>query len=113
MDHNSGKGYAEDYYLDAKSQCAGSRGSCPDSNIPLGKNDVKLLNSAVINEFTMLTYRRPLARDDQYDTSISTNQSQAVIWAMGPINSKVNIVDFGLNYNEIMNKRKSKAKFMP
>jgi len=88
MDHNSGKGYAEDYYLDAKSQCAGSRGSCPDSNIPLGKNDVKLLNSAVINEFTMLTYRRPLARDDQYDTSISTNQSQAVIWAMGPINSK-------------------------
>ena len=58
--------------------------------IPLGKNDVKLLNSAVINEFTMLTYRRPLARDDQYDTSISTNQSQAVIWAMGPINSKVN-----------------------
>ena len=56
----------------------------------LGKNDVKLLNSAVINEFTMLTYRRPLARDDQYDTSISTNQSQAVIWAMGPINSKVN-----------------------
>ena len=36
MDHNSGKGYAEDYYLDAKSQCAGSRGSCPDSNIPLG-----------------------------------------------------------------------------
>ena len=89
MDHNSGKGYAEDYYLDAKSQCAGSRGSCPDSNIPLGKNDVKLLNSAVINEFTMLTYRRPLAKDDQYDTSISTNQSQAVIWAMGPINSKV------------------------
>jgi len=88
MDHNSGKGYAEDYYLDAKSQCAGSRGSCPDSNIPLGKNDVKLLNSAVINEFTMLTYRRPLARDDQYDTSIATNQSHAVIWAMGPINSK-------------------------
>ena len=26
----SGKGYAEDYYLDAKSQCAGRRGACPD-----------------------------------------------------------------------------------
>ena len=108
MDHSTGKGYAEDYYLDAKvtyyfslafetpndsfflqSQCAGQRGSCPDSNIPLGKNDVKLLNSAIINEFTMLTYRRPLGRDDQYDTAISTNQSQAVIWAMGPINSQV------------------------
>jgi hypothetical protein len=26
----SGKGFAEDYYLDAKSQCAGKRGACPD-----------------------------------------------------------------------------------
>ncbi|XP_023337627.1 protein Skeletor, isoforms B/C [Eurytemora carolleeae] len=30
MDHRSGKGYADDYYLDAKSQCAGGRGACPD-----------------------------------------------------------------------------------
>ena len=88
MDHSSGKGYAEDYYLDAKSQCAGNRGSCPDANIPLGRNDVKVLNSAIINEFTMLTYRRPLGKDDQYDTAIRTNGSQAVIWAMGPINNK-------------------------
>ena len=62
MDHSTGKGYAEDYFLDAKSQCAGNRGSCPDDNIPLGKNDVKVLNSAIINEFTMLTYRRPLGK---------------------------------------------------
>ena len=46
-----------DYYLDAKSQCAGGRGSCPDSNIRGGKNDVRLLNSAIINDFTMLTFR--------------------------------------------------------
>ena len=26
----TGKGYAEDYFLDAKSQCAGDRGACPD-----------------------------------------------------------------------------------
>ena len=26
----SGKGYADDYYLDSKSQCAGKRGACPD-----------------------------------------------------------------------------------
>ena len=32
-----GQGYAEDYYLDAKSQCAGGRGSCPDRNIRKGK----------------------------------------------------------------------------
>lgn len=27
------KGYAHDYYLDAKSQCAGVRGSCPDERL--------------------------------------------------------------------------------
>ena len=52
-----GKGFAEDYYLDAKSQCAGGQGACPDKNIRNGKSNVRLLNSAVINEFTMLTYR--------------------------------------------------------
>lgn len=26
-------GHAEDYYLDAKSQCAGVRGSCPDERL--------------------------------------------------------------------------------
>ena len=50
---------------------------------------MKLLNSAIINEFTMLTYRRPLGKDDQYDSAILTNQSQSIIWAMGPINNKV------------------------
>lgn len=35
--HFLGQGYAEDYYLDAKSQCAGGRGSCPDRNIRKGK----------------------------------------------------------------------------
>ena len=37
----------------------------------------------------MLTYRRPLGKDDQYDSAILTNQSQSIIWAMGPINNKV------------------------
>ena len=91
-------GYAEDYYLDAKSQCAGTRGSCPDSNLALGRNDVKLLNSAIINEFTMLTYRRPLGKDDQYDSAILTNQSQSIIWAMGPINNKVIMIYLIIKY---------------
>ena len=46
----SGKGYADDYYLDAKSQCAGKRGACPDNKIKRGTNNVRLLNSAVINQ---------------------------------------------------------------
>jgi len=88
MDHKSGKGYADDYYLDAKSQCAGKRGACPDNKIKRGTNNVRLLNSAVINQFTMLTYRQPLLAKDRFDTPILTNGSQPVIWAMGPVNSK-------------------------
>ena len=57
MDHDTGQGFADDYYLDAKSQCAGGKGACPDKNIRRGRNDVRLLNSAIINDFTMLTYR--------------------------------------------------------
>jgi hypothetical protein len=35
------------------------------SNIRPGSNNVRLLNSAVINEFTMLTYRQPLNNRDR------------------------------------------------
>lgn len=33
IDKNTGKGYAEDYFLDAKAQCSGNRGSCPDTRL--------------------------------------------------------------------------------
>lgn len=33
VDKNSLKGYAEDYYLDDKSQCSGPKGSCPDERL--------------------------------------------------------------------------------
>lgn len=33
VDKETGKGYASDYYLDAKSQCSGQRGSCPDTRL--------------------------------------------------------------------------------
>ena len=36
MEHATGKGYAEDYYLAAKSQCAGGNGACPDDKIEVG-----------------------------------------------------------------------------
>ena len=60
------------------------------SNNSIFQNNVRLLNSAVINDFTMLTYRQPLRAVDAYDKVIYTNQSQAVIWAVGPVNKKVN-----------------------
>ena len=30
FDTNDDQGYVEDYYLQAKSQCSGPKGSCPD-----------------------------------------------------------------------------------
>lgn len=33
VDKSTLKGFARDYYLDAKSQCAGVRGSCPDERL--------------------------------------------------------------------------------
>ncbi|KAF0294155.1 Protein Skeletor, isoforms B/C [Amphibalanus amphitrite] len=51
-----------------------------------GKNGVRLLNSALINGFSMLTFQRPLAAGDGFDQAILTNSSQAVIWAIGPVN---------------------------
>ena len=42
-----------------------------------GRNDVRLLNSAVINDYTMLTYRQPLkAKERKLDTRILTNGTQ-------------------------------------
>ena len=48
---------------------------------------MRLLNSALINGFSMLTFQRPLAAGDGFDQEILTNSSQAVIWAIGPVNS--------------------------
>ena len=48
----------------------------------------------------MLTYRQPLRAVDAYDKVIYTNQSQAVIWAIGPVNKKVS-PDFILKKNSV------------
>lgn len=47
IDKETGKGYAEDYYLDAKSQCSGKRGSCPDTR--LGVSDSRSSRAAFIS----------------------------------------------------------------
>ncbi|XP_063233288.1 protein Skeletor, isoforms D/E-like [Bacillus rossius redtenbacheri] len=88
VDHASLKGYAVDYLLDAKSQCSGSRGSCPDVRIREGTNSVEMLNSAMVNGYSIVTYQRPLAAQDELDRPVLTNGSQAVIWAVGPLNSR-------------------------
>lgn len=38
VDKQTLQGYAIDYFLDAKSQCSGRRGSCPDTRIQVQTN---------------------------------------------------------------------------
>ena len=60
----------------------------------------------------MLTYRQPLRAVDAYDKVIYTNQSQAVIWAIGPVNSKVCVfVEFSSSAIDYVNKNYLIVKF--
>lgn len=42
----------------------------------------------MVNGYSIVTYQRPLKPSDEFDKQIFTNQSQAVIWATGPLNEK-------------------------
>ncbi|OXU29814.1 hypothetical protein TSAR_013407 [Trichomalopsis sarcophagae] len=97
VDKQTLQGYAVDYFLDAKSQCSGGRGSCPDLKIQDNTNSVRLLNAAMVNGYSIVTYQRPLKASDELDRQIYTNISQAVIWAIGPLNDKGE-VSFHSNY---------------
>lgn len=37
VDKQTPQGYAVDYFLEAKSQCSGGRGSCPDTRIQVSR----------------------------------------------------------------------------
>jgi len=87
----NGKGYAQDYFLDAKSQCSGNRGSCPDTRLNENTNSIRLLNAAIVNDYSIVTYQRPLKAADSFDRPILTNGSQAIIWAIGPLNQRFEV----------------------
>ncbi|XP_052899103.1 protein Skeletor, isoforms B/C isoform X1 [Anopheles moucheti] len=91
VDKATGKGYAQDYYLDAKSQCSGGRGSCPDTRITENSNSIRLLNAAMVNGYSIVTYQRPLRASDHLDLPVYTNASQAIIWAVGPLNQRYEV----------------------
>lgn len=87
----TGKGYAQDYFLDAKSQCSGNRGSCPDTRLKDNSNSIRLLNAAIVNDYSIVTYQRPLKAADAFDRPIIVNGSQAIIWAIGPLNQRFEV----------------------
>uniref|UniRef100_A0A2A4IWG9 DOMON domain-containing protein n=1 Tax=Heliothis virescens TaxID=7102 RepID=A0A2A4IWG9_HELVI len=88
VDKTTLKGFADDYYLDAKSQCAGVRGSCPDERLVENTNSIRLLNAALVNGYSIVTYQRSLRAADELDRAVLTNTSQPIIWAIGPLNSR-------------------------
>lgn len=58
---------------------------------------MRLLNAAMVNGFSIVTYQRPLKAEDELDRQIFTNGSQAIIWGKGPLNDK-NEVGFHTSY---------------
>lgn len=51
----------------------------------------------MVNGYSIVTYQRPLKAADSLDLSIHTNQSQAIIWGLGPLNQR-NEVSFHSHY---------------
>ncbi|KAE9527613.1 hypothetical protein AGLY_012893, partial [Aphis glycines] len=113
VDQTTISGFAQDYYLLDKSQCIVQQdtgqvsGSCPDSNIqgPDGES-VRLLNAAIVNGYSIVTYQRPLKSKDNLDLPILTNKSQPIIWAVGPLNDKHEV-----SYHPIFSKETIKIDF--
>lgn len=113
VDRETGKGYAHDYYLDDKSQCSGTRGSCPDTRLGVmstlppdfivtiiqyvlflvqdNTNSIRLLNAAMVNGYSIVTFQRPLKASDQFDLPIRINGSQAIVWGIGPLNQRTEV----------------------
>lgn len=55
----SGNGHVVDYFLATKEQCVGNRGSCPDTKHPGATDSLNLLHAAVVNGYSMVTFKRP------------------------------------------------------
>jgi hypothetical protein len=60
---------------------------------------VRLLNAAMVNGYSIVTYQRSLKAQDELDIDILTNGTQPVIWAIGPLNSKNEV-----SYHSLTNK---------
>lgn len=79
----TGKGGLDDYFLSGAHTCSDGAESCPDTTKQGGQKNVEMLNSVSRDNYTMLTFRRPLAAEDLYDTTIRTTQPQEVFWSVG------------------------------
>lgn len=94
VDRTSGQVHAIDYFLGSKQQCqvdinGVASGSCPDVKLAGGGDSLTLLHGAIVNGYSMVTFKRPqLGVDDQYDQHVYSDGQQSVLWAIGTLNSK-------------------------
>ncbi|XP_017465678.1 PREDICTED: protein Skeletor, isoforms B/C [Rhagoletis zephyria] len=88
VEKDSGKGFAVDYYLGDKSQCSGGLGVCPKGNIQNETNSIRLLNAAWVNGYSIVTFQRSLQSNSMFDVPILVNNSQAIVWGIGPLNER-------------------------
>lgn len=49
------------------------------------------MNAATVNGYSIVTYQRPLKATDEFDLPITGNSSQAIAWAIGPLNSRYEV----------------------
>jgi len=61
--------------------------------------NVRLLNAAMVNGYSIVTYQRPLKAQDELDLDILINGTQPIIWAIGPLNSRNEV-----SYHSLTNK---------
>ncbi|XP_065916181.1 protein Skeletor, isoforms B/C-like [Dysidea avara] len=75
---------AVDYYINERQQCRGTVGVCPDT-ILSGRQDIVNVTGSVSNGQTCVQYSRLLNTSDiERDRPILDDQSQFIVWAIGP-----------------------------
>ena len=60
---------------------------------------MRLLNAAMVNGYSIVTYQRPMKAQDEFDRDILPNGTQPVIWGIGPLNSRNEV-----SYHSLTNK---------
>lgn len=97
VERQTGQVQAIDYFLGAKQQCKQTSqgsysGSCPDVKLKGGTDSLTLLHGAIVNGYSMVTFKRPqLGVDEQLDQHVYSDGQQSVIWAIGSLNANKEI----------------------
>lgn len=60
---------------------------------------MRLLNAAMVNGYSIVTYQRSLRSADACDLPISVNESIAIVWGLGPLNQR-NEVSYHTHFNK-------------